>query len=131
MAYLTPRQKAAVVLSSLPPDGAQQLLEELSPRQARDLNLALWELPSLDPAERDRILEEFLGGDPPPRPFAYLDRVPPEQLAPLVLREQPRTIALLLSQLSLGQATAILELLPGPVRANVIEEALELLVGNL
>ena len=49
MAPLTPRQKAAVVISSLPPESAQRLLEELGPEQARELHRELWQLPSLSP----------------------------------------------------------------------------------
>ena len=62
------------------------------------------------------------GGAPPPAdealgPVAHAD---PEALAMVLAREQPRTVALVLGVLDLQRAALILNLLPEPVRPQVI-----------
>lgn len=127
---LTPRQKAAVLIASLPPESAAHLMAELDPLQVRELTLELSRLPVLPSTVRESVLEEFLQHRPPVRrqtgPFAFLERLLPEQVASLIRREHPQTIALVLTQLQRPVAAAVLEELPEGVQASLQGRAVEL-----
>lgn len=127
MAMLTPRQKAAVVLSSLSPEAASGLLEEFTPDEVQALTLELWQLPPFDHEVRERVLEEFLAG---PSPRSFLESVPPAELAALLLREQSHVIARFLTRLPADYAAAVLSELPRLLRTSVIQEAVWLVSGE-
>lgn len=127
---LTRRQKAAVLIASLPPESAAHLMAELDPLQVRELTLELSRLPALSPTVREGVLEEFLAHRPATKsrtgPFAFLERLLPEQVASLIRREHPQTIALVLTQLAKPVAAAVLEELPAGVQASLQGRAVEL-----
>jgi flagellar motor switch protein FliG len=81
---------------------------------------------------RESVLEEFMQHRAPPvqrlrsGPFAFLERLLPEQVASLIRREHPQTVALVLTQLAKPVAMAVLEELPAPVQASLQGRAVEL-----
>ena len=51
--------------------------------------------------------------------FGMLDKADPAQVAPFLTHQHPQTIALILSQINAERAAGLLNLLPGPLQADV------------
>jgi len=60
---LTPRQKAAVLFMSLPPEDSAQLFSELGPEEVQAITLEITQLPSVSPECRAKVCNEFLTKD--------------------------------------------------------------------
>ena len=56
---LTPRQKAAVLFMSLPPELAAKLFSELGPEEVQAITLEITRLPSISPRVRQTVIHEF------------------------------------------------------------------------
>jgi len=57
---LTPKQKAAILLMSLPPDVAAQLFKELGHEEVHSITLEINNLPPVSPEVRAQVVDEFL-----------------------------------------------------------------------
>ena len=57
---LTPKQKAAVLFMSLPPEMSAQLFSELGPEEVQAITLEITQLPSIAPEVRASVINEFL-----------------------------------------------------------------------
>lgn len=163
---LSRKQKAAILLISLPPEVASQVFQSLPPEDVKSLTLEMSNLPQLPPEVKTAVIDEFFqatgkdddagGKNSQPgntafgdmrtaargrdtfeniqegakkvfssehsrirneersllaakgRPFEFLRRVDPVQVASLLRREHSQTIALILSNLSPAQASGVL-----------------------
>lgn len=56
---LTPRQKAAVLFMSLPPELSAKLFSELGPEEVQAITLEITQLPSISPGVRQAVIQEF------------------------------------------------------------------------
>lgn len=56
---LTPRQKAAVLFMSLPPELTAKLFSELGPEEVQAITLEITQLPSISPRLRQTVIQEF------------------------------------------------------------------------
>jgi hypothetical protein len=56
---LRPMTKTAILLSALPPESAESLLQELRKDEAEAVRLEMSRLPSISPQERDDVAKEF------------------------------------------------------------------------
>ncbi|MGE0489009.1 MAG: flagellar motor switch protein FliG [Vulcanimicrobiota bacterium] len=70
---LPPKQKAAILLMSLPPEVSAQLFRELGPEEVQAITLEISKLPQISPEIRAQVIEEFLqssggGGSAPTAP---------------------------------------------------------------
>lgn len=82
---------------------------------------------ALGPEPARRILGELEASDSATPPLAtILERTPPESLAALVLDEHPQLIALLVGQLSVERAAAVLAALPAEVQGPVATRLAEM-----
>ena len=57
---LSPRQKAAILLMSLPPEVSAQLFKELGPQEVQDITVEISKLPQVPPDVRAQVIDEFL-----------------------------------------------------------------------
>ncbi|MEW6281971.1 MAG: flagellar motor switch protein FliG [Candidatus Eremiobacterota bacterium] len=57
---LPPKQKAAILLMSLPPEVSAQLFKELGPEEVQAITLEISKLPQISPEVRAQVIEEFL-----------------------------------------------------------------------
>lgn len=57
---LDPKQRAAVLFMSLPPEMAAQLFSELGPEEVQAITLEITQLPTIAPEVRAEIINEFL-----------------------------------------------------------------------
>ncbi len=55
-----PRQEAAVLLMSLPPEASAQIFKELGPEEVHAITLEISKLPPIRPEVRQRVIERFL-----------------------------------------------------------------------
>lgn len=153
---LSAKQKAAILLISLPPEVSNQLMRSFSPEEVTSLTLEMSKLPNISPEIRAAVIEEFfqttdlsqLGVKehstfadlverpvsqstpslerPKGRPLELLRKVDPHQILNLVRREHPQTIALVLSHLQPSQASAILSELSPNLQSEVARRVAEI-----
>jgi flagellar motor switch protein FliG len=150
---LTPRQKAAILIMSLPPELSAQVIRSFPPEEVQSLSIEMSKAPQVPQEIKDSIIKEFLETSElqlsssssapqathspmPPRsheereelpirsrrqgkPFAFLSKADPKQVLALIEKEHPQTIALVLSNLTAAQATAILQAIRAPLQAEV------------
>lgn len=57
---LPPKQKAAILLMSLPPEVSAQLFKELGPDEVHAITLEISKLPPISPDVRAQVIDEFL-----------------------------------------------------------------------
>ncbi len=57
---LTPKQKAAVLFMTLPPEMSAQLFNELGPEEVQAITLEITQLPTIAPEVRATVINEFL-----------------------------------------------------------------------
>lgn len=57
---LTARQKAAILLMSLPSEISAPLCKELGPQEVQELTMEIHKMPEIDPAVRAQVIDEFL-----------------------------------------------------------------------
>lgn len=57
---LPPKQKAAILLMSLPPEVSAQLFKELGPEEVHAITLEISKLPPIPPEVRAQVIDEFL-----------------------------------------------------------------------
>ena len=57
---LPPKQKAAILLMSLPPEVSAQLFKELGPDEVHAITLEISKLPPISPEVRAQVIDEFL-----------------------------------------------------------------------
>lgn len=57
---LPPKQKAAILLMSLPPEVSAQLFKELGPEEVHAITLEISKLPPISPDVRAQVIDEFL-----------------------------------------------------------------------
>lgn len=57
---LPPKQKAAILLMSLPPEVSAQLFKELGPEEVHAITLEISKLPPIPPDVRAQVIDEFL-----------------------------------------------------------------------
>jgi flagellar motor switch protein FliG len=57
---LPPKQKAAILLMSLPPEVSAQLFKELGPEEVHAITLEISKLPPIAPEVRAQVIDEFL-----------------------------------------------------------------------
>lgn len=153
---LSPRQKAAILIMSLPPELSAQVIRSFPPEEVQSLTIEMSKTPQVPQEIKDSVIKEFLDttemqppvaaqaaapaapsaaqsvsrrmledkedggrGQRSGRPLAFLVRADPKQVLYLIERENPQTIALILSNLSAAQATAILQEMKPPLQAEV------------
>jgi flagellar motor switch protein FliG len=145
---LTARQKAAILLVSLPPEVSAQVFREFAPEEVQQISLEISKLPQISPEVRAQIIQEFLqttdfpaakelagsfsaagfergssasqmGSGSRTRPLEFLRGVDPKQLLLIIRKEHPQTIALVLNYLPPQQASALLGELPAPLQSDV------------
>jgi flagellar motor switch protein FliG len=143
---LTARQKAAILLVSLPPEVSAQVFREFAPEEVQQISMEISKLPQISPEVRAQIIQEFLqttdfpaakelagsfgasfergatttqAGAPRSRPLDFLRGVDPKQLLLIIRKEHPQTIALVLSYLPPQQASTLLAELPAPLQSDV------------
>lgn len=59
---LTAKQKAAILLVSLPPEVSAQVFREFKPEEVQALSMEISKLPNISPEARAQVIEEFLQG---------------------------------------------------------------------
>ncbi|MCL5037244.1 MAG: flagellar motor switch protein FliG [Chloroflexi bacterium] len=153
---LTPRQKAAILLVSLPPEVSAQVFREFAPEEVQAISLEISKLPKISPEQRNQVVQEFLGTSeipgmkehsvqstgtsfgrgeafpsgsmaaPRSRPLDFLRNVDPRQLLAILRKEHPQTIALVLSYLPSQQASSILSELSPAMQAEVAQRLAEI-----
>ncbi|MCD6310753.1 MAG: flagellar motor switch protein FliG [Candidatus Eremiobacteraeota bacterium] len=153
---LTPRQKAAILLVSLPPEVSAQVFREFAPEEVQAISLEISKLPKISPEQRNQVVQEFLGTSeipgmkeglsqagpqevkrgeatrtgamaaPRSRPLDFLRNVDPRQLLTILRKEHPQTIALVLSYLPSQQASSILGELSPGMQAEVAQRLAEI-----
>ncbi|MFP4497690.1 MAG: flagellar motor switch protein FliG [Vulcanimicrobiota bacterium] len=57
---LSPRQKAAILLISLPPEVSAQVFREFGPDEVQAISMEISKLPQISPEVRAQIIEEFM-----------------------------------------------------------------------
>ncbi|MFH1453491.1 MAG: FliG C-terminal domain-containing protein [Armatimonadota bacterium] len=145
---LTAKQKAAILLTTLPPEVANQIMEDLGTTQS-EIQEELNKLKNIPEEVKESILNEFLetsnilevgkegtvtftspftqGASQDSafeassinKPLGFLYKIDPAQLARVVRKEHPQTIAVILSQLDSSKASSILAELPGSLQSDV------------
>lgn len=126
---LTPRQKAAILIMSLPSELSAQVIRTFPPEEVQALTLEMSKTSSVSPETKDSVIKEFLEttelqsetlpGQEEGKPFSFLRRADPKQLSLLMKEENPQTIALVLSYLDAEQATAILQEIKLPLQTEI------------
>jgi len=145
---LSPRQKAAIFIMSLPPELSAQVIRSFPPEEVQALTLEMSKVPSVPENIKKSVVDEFLdnpelelSSTPSPvgsslkaksieeerpevhvsrkKPLAFLMRADPRQVILLVGKEHPQTIALVLSHLIPSQATKVLEEIKPPLQSEV------------
>jgi flagellar motor switch protein FliG len=149
-------RKTAIVVSSLPTQAADRLLDCFTPEQAQRVRQAMVDLDEVDPRDEQRVLEEFFrtgskGSRPNDRPrskvvadtyvpsshahadggksalpFRFLRDAEADKLARVLAGERPQTIALVLSHLSPEQAGPVLTRLGASMQVDVIHRLIDL-----
>lgn len=154
---LSPRQKAAIFIMSLPPELSAQVIRSFPPEEAKALTLEMSKVPTVPEEIRKSVVEEFLENpelqlagskttsplgtvphraapspretedprSPGRRPFSFLVRADPRQVFLLIEKENPQTIALILSHLTAASATKILEEIKPPLQGEVARRLAE------
>ncbi len=152
---LSPRQKAAIFIMSLPPELSSQVIRSFPPEEVQALTLEMSKVPNVPEQVKKSVIEEFLenpalnmvapqqsgsadGGGirdsqsgktevrhAGRRPFAFLLRADPKQLLALIEKEHPQTVALILSNLTAAQATKVLEEIKPPLQGEVARRITE------
>ncbi len=152
---LSPRQKAAILIMSLPPELSAQVLQSFPAEEGQALTLEMSKTANIPQEVKDQVIKEFLetskvqgqahqqpqnlpslsrrGEDIEPRrsyktgkPFAFLLRADPGQILTLLEKELPQTIALVLSNLSAAQATAVLQEMSPHLQGEVARRLAEI-----
>jgi len=67
---LPPKQKAAILLMSLPPEVSAQLFKELGPEEVQAITLEISKLPQISPEVRAQVIDEFLQSSGNPGGFS-------------------------------------------------------------
>src|SRR5919199_1104587 len=98
---LSGRQKAAVLLISLGTELAAHILKHL-----------------VGPARAEEIISQ-LTAKAESRPFEFLRRTPPEQVAAFLKDESPQTVALVVASVHTSLAARVLSELPPELQAEV------------
>jgi flagellar motor switch protein FliG len=148
-------RKAAIVVSSLPTQAADRLLDCFTPEQAQRVRQAMVDLEDIDPKDEQRVLEEFfrtgtnendhtdrlrrkvaadayVSSSTPTADssrhsaFRFLRDAEADKLARVLAGERPQTIALVLSHLSPDQAGPVLARLASPQQIEVIHRLIDL-----
>lgn len=133
---------------SLPPELSAQVIRSFPPEEVQALTLEMSKVPNVPEDIKKSVVEEFLenpelqfpGGGAPKaspgktrpsrhenedlrssgkKPLAFLTRADPKQITFLIEKENPQTIALILSLLTAAQATKILEEIRPPLQGEV------------
>jgi len=127
--------KAAVLLMALDDDTAGRLLQCMTSNMIEDVTRVLASPGEIPAALSMAVLEEFRGLRPrtpqasrvgqwmaaaQPAPFAFLYGVECDRLAACIQDEQPRTIALILSQVPRHQVSEVMSSFPPTVQAEVV-----------
>lgn len=147
---LSPRQKAAILIMSLPPELSAQVIRSFPPEEVQALTLEMAKTPNVAQETKDTVIKEFLetteiqgltpasggltgrvavdekGEATGGKPFAFLSRAEPKQIYMLIKNEHPQTVALILSHLSAAQATAVLQEIPIPLQTEVARRLAEI-----
>ena len=131
--------QAAVLIACLPSHLASTVLGYCSEEERETIRQAVSELTSITARQRDDLFkavkERLVQGDYVLKgavdsarqvmagtltgAFTMLGRTPPDQIVPLVTKEHPQTIALILSQLDADQAADVVSGLPEELQADV------------
>jgi len=146
-------RKAAILAGSLDTAATDKLLDQMSPDQARLVRQAMIELDEIDPAEQQRVIDEFLQVGPTPvkqdvglelddrlagqlslrpdarpnePPFCFLHGTDDGKLADVLKSERPQAVALVLSHLPPEQAGKVLGRLPATMQTEVVRRLVEL-----
>jgi flagellar motor switch protein FliG len=147
-------RKAAILVTVLDPDAADQLLEQMGEQQAARVRSAAMELPDIDFAEQEAVLAEFFGrpaadsevdggvelelsaSSHPPAPhsadeqqplgFEFLQNASGQELARKLAREHPQLIAVVVANLAAEKAAELLERLPRHLRDEVLDRLADL-----
>jgi flagellar motor switch protein FliG len=146
-------RKAAMLVAALDRPAADALLSQMSEAEAARVRRAVLELGPFAPDEQDEVLAEFAAAAPAPardsgvewvpsssageeyqaplapratRPFQFLEAATAETLAPLLEREHPQTVALVLAHLPAERAAPVLTALPEGLQTAVVRRLAEL-----
>lgn len=142
-------RKAAVLVSALDADSADELLDRMPPIQAGMIRRMLVDLLDIDPEEQEVLMAEFVGRPPvavaaaaaaggvslelsgsdnetvaatkrPVATFDFLHDAPDEDLRELLRGERPQTVAVVVSHLPSQRAAEVLATLPDALQADVV-----------
>jgi len=152
---LSARQKAAILLVSLPPEVSAQIFREFGPEEVQAISMEISKLPPVSPEVRAMVVQEFLQSNESVGfrdiamsslatpvfdkeaegkktdssrsvPLDFLKKVDPKQLLAILRKEHPQTIALVLSYLPAGQASAILKEFSPTMQTEIAQRLAEL-----
>src|SRR5687768_3002628 len=146
-------RKAAILIASLDARSADALLNGLPPHEADEVRRLAVALETIDPAEQEAVIGEFLGRpvgqslrgrhartaddagvelnlssgprEQGPR-FRFLQEAECDRLAPFLQGEHPQTIAVVLSHLSPNRALEVLSGLSPSLQADVVRRLVDL-----
>lgn len=93
--WLSPKQKAAVLFMSLPPEMSAQLFSELGPEEVQAITLEITQLPRISPEMREAVLREFMDsgcGPPVVGIVAIPHRKPTEEPSPVAGLPSPPSV---------------------------------------
>lgn len=119
-------QKASVLLMSLDAEVSQAVLDRLSPQEREILGAQIINMRSVKSVVRDQVLREVTTAvtsikESESRPFAWLERRLPSEVAELIANERPHTIALVISHLSSKYAALVLARVDEQTRNRVVK----------
>jgi len=151
---LSARQKAAILLVSLPPEVSAQIFREFGPEEVQAISMEISKLPPVSPEIRAMVVQEFLQSnessgfkdlamsglsnpvfdretdlrksDTRTAPLEFLKKVDPKQLLSILRKEHPQTVSLVLSYLPAAQASMILKEFSPSMQTEIAQRLAEL-----
>src|ERR1051326_2184340 len=138
MEQLNGVRKSAILLRSLEPRQAGEILRRLSPDAAARLRQEMGALGDIPSRMRNAVVAEFhqaacsgaiaevtargqaIHGDAEAAPFAWLAQTPSDEILAAIRDEHPQMVALVLAHLEPQKAAELLAVLPGVRQIEVV-----------